>query len=190
VITLIDDALLDAVCAEAAASPRRRKNRNFHPRDDHPGHRLLNALMADTYIPPHRHLDPNKDETYVVLRGRLGLVEFDDAGAVMRTLKVGAGGAAIGVDVAHGTWHTAVALEDETVFLEAKARPLPAAHCRREGALGAGGEFAGGGRLPGQNEGAVLAGRPRREARLRFTAEYHGLRSIACRGPDTMPFAQ
>ena len=122
-ITLIDDTLLDAVCAEAAASPRRRKNRNFHPRDDHPGHRLLNALMADTYIPPHRHLDPNKDETYVVLRGRLGLVEFDDAGAVMRTLKVGAGGAAIGVDVAHGTWHTAVALEDETVFLEAQAGP-------------------------------------------------------------------
>ncbi len=122
-ISLIDDALVDAVCAEAAASPRRRKNRNFHPRDDHPGHRLLNALMADTYIPPHRHLDPNKDETYVVLRGRLGLVEFDDAGAVMRTLKVGAGGAAIGVDVAHGTWHTAVALEDETVFLEAKAGP-------------------------------------------------------------------
>lgn len=122
-ITLIDRALLDEVCAAAATSPRRRKNRNFHPRDDHPGHRLLNALMADTYIPPHRHLDPNKDETYVVLRGRLGLVEFDDAGAVMRTLKVGAGGAAIGVDVAHGTWHTAVALEDETVFLEAKAGP-------------------------------------------------------------------
>ncbi len=122
-ITVIDDQLLDEVCAEAAASPRRRKNRNFHPRDDHPGHRLLNALMADTYIPPHRHLDANKDETYVVLRGRLGLVEFDDAGNVVRTLKVGAGGAAIGVDVAHGTWHTAVALEDDTVFLEAKAGP-------------------------------------------------------------------
>jgi cupin fold WbuC family metalloprotein len=122
-ITLIDDKLLDEVCAEAAASPRRRKNRNFHPRDDHPGHRLLNALMADTYIPPHRHLDPNKDETYVVLRGLLGLVEFDDAGRVTGTLKVGAGGTAIGVNVAHGTWHTAVALEDGTVFLEAKAGP-------------------------------------------------------------------
>ncbi len=127
-ITLIDDALLDAVCAEAAASPRRRKNRNFHPRDDHPGHRLLNALMADTYIPPHRHLDPNKDETYVVLRGLLGLVEFDDAGVPVRTLKVGAEGTAIGVDVAHGSWHTAVALVDGTVFLEAKAGPyLPLA---------------------------------------------------------------
>jgi cupin fold WbuC family metalloprotein len=122
-ITLIDDTLLDEVCAEAAASPRRRKNRNFHPTDSHPGHRLLNALMADTYIPPHRHLDPNKDETYIVLRGLLGLLEFDDAGAVTRTLKVGAHGTAIGVDVAHGTWHTAVALQDNTVFLEAKAGP-------------------------------------------------------------------
>ncbi len=131
-ITVIDDKLLDEVCAEAAASPRRRKNRNFHPRDEHPGHRLLNALMADTYIPPHRHLDPNKDETYVVLRGRIGLVEFDDTGAPVRTLTVGApqgdflrgaGGTAIGVDVAHCTWHTALALDDNTVFLEAKAGP-------------------------------------------------------------------
>jgi cupin fold WbuC family metalloprotein len=122
-ITLIDDKLLDDVCAEAAASARRRKNRNFHPRDDHPGHRLLNALMADTYIPPHRHLDPNKDETYVVLRGLLGLVLFDDAGGIVRVVKVGASATAIGVDVAHGTWHTAVALADNTVFLEAKAGP-------------------------------------------------------------------
>jgi cupin fold WbuC family metalloprotein len=122
-ITLIDDKLLDEVCAEAAASPRRRKNRNFHPRDEHPGHRLLNALMADTYIPPHRHLDANKDETYVVLRGLLGLVLFDDAGKMVRHVKVGAGGQAIGVDVPHGAWHTAIALQDNTVFLEAKAGP-------------------------------------------------------------------
>ena len=57
-ITLIDNALLDEVCAEAAASPRRRKNRNLHPADDHPAHRLLNAMQPDSYIPPHRHLDP------------------------------------------------------------------------------------------------------------------------------------
>ncbi|NJD35636.1 MAG: cupin fold metalloprotein, WbuC family [Betaproteobacteria bacterium] len=122
-ITLIDDALLNEVCAEAQASPRRRKNRNFHPRDDHPGHRLLNAMQPDSYIPPHRHLDPNKDETFVILRGLLGLLVFDDAGNVVRTAKVGAGGTAMGVDIAYGTWHTAVALEPDTVFLEAKAGP-------------------------------------------------------------------
>jgi len=122
-ITLIDNALLDDVCAEAAASPRRRKNRNFHATDDHPAHRLLNAMQPDSYIPPHRHLDSNKDETFVVLRGALGVVIFDDAGEVVRTEKVGAGGTAIGVDILHGIWHTAVALEPDTVFLEAKAGP-------------------------------------------------------------------
>ncbi len=122
-ITLIDDALLDEVCAEAAASPRRRKNRNFHPRDDHPAHRLLNAMQPDSYIPPHRHLDPHKDETFVVLRGLLGLLVFDDEGTMVHRLKVGAGGTALGVDIPHGIWHTAVALESDTVFLEAKAGP-------------------------------------------------------------------
>ncbi|MDP2133049.1 MAG: WbuC family cupin fold metalloprotein [Sulfuritalea sp.] len=122
-ITLIDNALLDQVCAAAAASPRRRKNRNLHPADDHPAHRLLNAMQPDSYIPPHRHLDPDKDETFVVLRGLLGLVLFNDAGGIVRCVKVGAGGAALGVDIPHGTWHTAVALEPDTVFLEAKAGP-------------------------------------------------------------------
>ena len=122
-ITLIDNALLDELCTEAAASPRRRKNRNFHPYDEHPGHRLLNAMQMDSYIPPHRHLDPNKDETFVVLRGLLALVLFDDQGGIMHSVKVGAGGMAIGVDIPHGTWHTAVALEPDTVFLEAKAGP-------------------------------------------------------------------
>jgi cupin fold WbuC family metalloprotein len=132
VITLIDNALLDELCAEAAASPRRRKNRNFHPRDEHPGHRLLNAMQPDSYIAPHRHLDPNKDETFVVLRGALGVMIFDEAGAVVQATRVGAGGAAIGVDIAHGTWHTAVALEPDTVFLEAKAGPyLPATEAER-----------------------------------------------------------
>lgn len=139
-IALIDDHLLDAVCAEAAASPRRRKNRNFHRRDDQPGHRLLNAMQRDSYIAPHRHLDPDKDETMVVLRGCMGLVLFDEDGRVLRSEKImrsgiprdGVGGAAIGVDIAHGTWHTVVALEDDTVFLEAKAGPyLPLTDAER-----------------------------------------------------------
>jgi cupin fold WbuC family metalloprotein len=122
-ITLIDNALLDEVCREAAASPRRRKNRNFHRSDDQPGHRLLNAMQPGSYIPPHRHLDPNKDETMVVLRGAMALLIFDDAGQVIQRVKVGAGGTAIGVDIPHGVWHTVIALEPDTLFLEAKAGP-------------------------------------------------------------------
>lgn len=123
-LRLIDAALLDAVSEEARASPRLRRNHNFHSADDHPGHRLLNAIEPGSYVAPHRHLDPLKDETMVVLRGRLGLVIFDDAGVVVCTHRLGPGQpSGQGVDIPHRTWHSVVALETGTVFLEAKAGP-------------------------------------------------------------------
>lgn len=129
-MTLIDSALLDAVCAEAAASPRRRKHRNLHEGEDAVAHRLLNAVQPDSYIAPHRHLDPAKAETFVVLRGLMGLLIFDDAGNIIAARKVGAGetancaaDCALGVDIPAGVWHTAVALRPDTVILEAKAGP-------------------------------------------------------------------
>jgi len=126
VIRLIDDALLNEVSAEAKASPRGRKNRNFHTSDDQPGHRLLNAIEPGSYVMPHRHLDPNKSETMVVLRGALGLVTFDDAGRVVEVARISRDGTPCGVDIPHGTWHTVFALEPGTIFLEAKAGPYVA----------------------------------------------------------------
>jgi cupin fold WbuC family metalloprotein len=129
-IRWIDTALLDEVSAEARNSPRGRKNRNFHSDDAQPGHRLLNAIEPGSYIMPHRHLDPNKGETMVVLRGALGLISFDDAGKVIEVAKVSHGGmkcpewgTPLGMDIPSGTWHTVFALEPGTVFLEAKAGP-------------------------------------------------------------------
>ena len=122
-IRYIDAALLDAVSAEARASPRGRKNRNFHTDDAQPGHRLLNAIEPGSYVMPHRHLDPNKGETMVVLRGTLGLVTFDDAGNLVDLRKVSHGGTPMGMDIPFGTWHSVFALEPGTVFLEAKAGP-------------------------------------------------------------------
>jgi len=120
---LIDNALLGELSDEARTTARLRKNRNFHRDDGQPAHRLLNAIEPGSYIMPHRHLDPAKDETMVVLRGRLGLIEFADDGQVVRTSVLGPGDAALGVDIAHGTWHTVFALAAGTVFLEAKAGP-------------------------------------------------------------------
>lgn len=122
-IRLIDCVLLDTVSGEARESPRRRKNRNFHASNDAIAHRLLNAIEPGSYIVPHRHLDPNKDESFIVLRGRLGLVLFDDAGHIARTQLLAAGGNAVGVDIPYGTWHSIVALQPGSVFFEAKAGP-------------------------------------------------------------------
>jgi cupin fold WbuC family metalloprotein len=122
-VRLIDRALLDEVSREAASSPRRRKNRNLHPSDDFPAHRLLNAVEPGSYVMPHRHLAADKDETIVVLRGRFGLLLFDDGGKVVQKILLEAAGPVQGVDLPHGTWHTLVALETGSVFFEAKAGP-------------------------------------------------------------------
>jgi cupin fold WbuC family metalloprotein len=122
-LKLIDSRLLDGVTEQARASARRRKNYNFHADDAHPANRLLNAIEPGSYVQPHRHLDPSKDETFVVVRGRFGLVLFDEAGQVIQTAILAAGGPAVGGNVPHGTYHTLISLEPGAVFFEAKAGP-------------------------------------------------------------------
>lgn len=117
---------LDALVAEAQAAPRGRKNLNFHPDNDFPAHRLLNAVEPGSYIMPHRHQDPRKDETMVCLAGALGVILFDDKGEVSSTRVLTPGGETLGVDIAHGTYHSVLALCSGTVFLEAKSGPYAA----------------------------------------------------------------
>jgi cupin fold WbuC family metalloprotein len=119
----IDVALLDRLSAAARSSPRGRRNHNFHASEADPCNRLLNAIEPGSYVQPHRHLDPAKDETIVVVRGRLGAVLFDEGGRVTHVALLGAASERIGIDVPHGTFHTLLALEPGTVFFEAKAGP-------------------------------------------------------------------
>lgn len=143
---VVDTALLDRLTGEARRSPRLRKNFNFHPADDYPCHRFLNAVEPGTYIRPHRHRDSAKDESLAVLRGKVGVVTFDERGAVTATVLLEPGGTAAAVDIPHGEYHAAVSLESGTVFLEAKGGPYlpltdqetaPWAPAEREPAAGA-----------------------------------------------------
>ena len=121
---LIDSQLLDKVSAEASASPRLRKNFNFHQNNNDLAHRLLNAIEPGSYIVPHRHLDPNKDETMIVIRGRLGVVLFDETGQITQVCALEAGGVSCGITIPHGVFHTALALQPGTVMFECKAGPF------------------------------------------------------------------
>ena len=120
---IIDQKMLDQLTSEAQASPRRRKNFNFHPGDAFCCHRLLNAMEPDSYIRPHHHLDPLKDESMVMVRGRMGVLVFDKAGNIVSQATIAAAGNAVAVDIPHGLFHTVVALESGTVFFESKAGP-------------------------------------------------------------------
>lgn len=114
---------LDRLSATAAETPRRRKNLNFHAALEHPSQRLLNAVEPDSYIRPHRHVDPTRDETFVVLRGAFGLVLFTPTGDVARTAELRAAGELFIGHVPAGTFHTLVSLEPGSVFFESKAGP-------------------------------------------------------------------
>jgi cupin fold WbuC family metalloprotein len=114
---------LDALSAAARETPRRRKNRDFHESASHPAHRFLNAVEPDSYIRPHRHTEAVKAETFVVLRGRCGLVLFDDAGNVTTAVVMSAGGETLGAHVPAGVFHSIVSLEPGSVFFEVKAGP-------------------------------------------------------------------
>jgi len=120
---IITRQLLDDLSAEARQNPRQRKNWNIHPEDGFPAHRLLNAMEPASYIRPHRHLDPLKDETFMIVRGRLGVIVFADDGTVTESILLDAAGETLGVDLPSGCFHTAVSLVEGTIFFETKAGP-------------------------------------------------------------------
>ncbi|SJZ32781.1 cupin fold metalloprotein, WbuC family [Trichlorobacter thiogenes] len=119
----VDSQLLNQLTEKAKASPRLRMNHNFHPANESACHRLLNAIEPGSYIRPHCHLDPEKDESFVLLRGQLGVICFDANGAVSEKALLIAGSDQAVITIPHGVFHTAVSLSPGTIFFEAKAGP-------------------------------------------------------------------
>ena len=120
---IVTTELLHQLTESARISPRRRKNHNLHPSDESRCHRLLNAIEPASYIRPHRHLDPEKDEAFILIRGRLGIIQFSDTGEVTETVALSWQDGILAADIPSGVFHTAVSLEPGTIFFEAKAGP-------------------------------------------------------------------
>jgi cupin fold WbuC family metalloprotein len=120
-IQIVDQELLSQVSLRAKNSPRKRMNYNLHQVQDRV-QRMLNGLEPETYICPHRHIDPPKVELFIILRGKMAALFFDDHGAIDKCLLLTPGGLCA-VDVPIGAWHSIVALEPGTVMFEAKDGP-------------------------------------------------------------------
>lgn len=125
-ISVINQASLAELSQAARLSPRLRKNFNFHPSNESLCHRLLNALEPGTYIQPHCHLDREKDETMIVLSGRIGILIFDEQGKLSQQLILAAGAENLGITIPAGVFHSMVALTSGAVFFESKAGPYAA----------------------------------------------------------------
>lgn len=125
-IQILDSALIRSLIERARRSPRLRTNHNFHAAMEENPHRFLNVMIRGTYITPHRHLDPPKAESFLVLEGRLAFFTFDDTGGIasMHVL----GGDAIGIDIQPGVWHTLAVLSPHAVCYEVKPGPYSASN--------------------------------------------------------------
>ena len=125
-VQVLDRALFLSLIERARQSPRLRTNHNFHRTMEDNPHRFLNVMVRGTYLAPHRHLDPPKSESFLVLEGELGFYTFDDAGQITSTLVLGRD--ACGVDIQPGVWHTVAVLSAHVVCFEVKPGPYLAAN--------------------------------------------------------------
>ena len=138
-IQLITEELIRETLEAARRSPRRRMNHNFHTGAEDNPHRFLNVLLENTYVAPHRHVTPPKDESFLVLEGYAALFCFHDDGRVRSRHLLGRGErprlprglerveAAWGMDLAAGVWHTLTAVTEYAVCYEVKPGPWVAA---------------------------------------------------------------
>lgn len=121
---LINKQLLDETTEKAKVSPRLRMNYNFHEQLDDPINRLLNAMEPGTYIRPHRHLNPSKDEVFLLLRGRVAVFIFDDQGEIRETTILDPLTGTYGAEIKAGIWHGLLVLETGSVIYEIKQGPF------------------------------------------------------------------
>jgi len=123
--TLINRAQIEQKIEDAKKNTRKREIHNFHSSDQEALHRMLNSIQPGSYLRPHRHLDPPKDEGFVLLKGSAGFVFFHAEQGSMKKefILLDFERGTYGIDIRAGVWHTLLSLEPDTVLYEIKPGP-------------------------------------------------------------------
>jgi len=122
----IENDLLNEVSVKAKNSSRRRMNHNFHKDYSDTLQRLLNVMEPFSYIQPHKHESPDKREVFLILKGRMAVVEFNETGIITDHILLDPLMGTYGAEIAERTYHTIIALDPGTVAFEVKDGPYNA----------------------------------------------------------------
>ena len=128
--TKFSTTLFDQLTEEAGQSSRFRIHRNLHKDYEDPCQRMFNAIGVDSYLRPHRHLNDPKAECFIVVRGQMTLVTFDEVGEIVEAIRVGipmqgsTEPSSVGVELPPGVWHTIIADVPGSILFEVKAGPF------------------------------------------------------------------
>lgn len=118
----ITNDLIDKVVEQARTSSRRRMNYNFHTELSDPVQRLLNALEPWTYIRPHKHT--LKEESFVLLRGTVLAVSFNDDGTIRDHAVLSTKTGILGIEFEENCFHMLTSLETGSAVFEIKEGPF------------------------------------------------------------------
>lgn len=122
-VTPITSRSIEQVLEGSRQSERRRMILPFHKSNADPLHRMFNGMQPQTFIQPHRHSNPPKAESILVIRGALCVVIFDSSGSVEQMIDVAAGSDVFGIDIEPGIYHTFLILKPDTIIFEVKPGP-------------------------------------------------------------------
>ncbi|HSH20097.1 MAG TPA: WbuC family cupin fold metalloprotein [Draconibacterium sp.] len=122
----INISRLSKLILEAKNAERKRKNYNYHQSFSDPINRMLNAIEPDSYIQAHKHENPDKREVFILLKGKLAVVFFDNHGNITEHVILD-NQENFGVEIPPSVWHTLIALESGTIVYEIKDGPYSVA---------------------------------------------------------------
>lgn len=82
----------------------------------------MNAVEPGTVVPIHRH--PTKDESFVILRGKVRVTTHNDDGSIIEDVVLSQESGNYGVDIPKNVWHKLESLEAGSVIFECKEGPF------------------------------------------------------------------
>jgi cupin fold WbuC family metalloprotein len=98
-------------------------NYNFHTDLADTFQRMLNCIEPGSYCRPHKHESPDKREVFIILKGTVVVIEFDNDGNIVEKIVLNNSTGQFGVEIPPSTWHSILALESGTVVYECKDGP-------------------------------------------------------------------
>ena len=119
----INHSITDPLLLEASISERKRKNYNFHQNADERIHRMIHATNPSTYVQPHKHENPDKFESFIILKGRVLVVEFSEDGEITDHIILDSKVENYGVEIPAKVWHTLITLDEDSLVYELKDGP-------------------------------------------------------------------
>ncbi len=114
---ILDENLIKNLIKEAQNSSRKRTIFRFHRRKELV-QRMVNVIEPESYVPPHKHEKPDKVEAFVILKGRVAVLKFNNQGKIIQKEVLDEKGPIYGVDIAPGEWHNMVALKKHSAVYE------------------------------------------------------------------------